>query len=79
MPKVVRIVPQSLGAPEKKKGTISMFFAATNCPVCDKQTNQPICNNCMQNPQIVCVSLSDRIRKWDKVYQDLVQVRLYIS
>lgn len=74
MPKVVRVVPQSLMAPDQRKGTISQYFSATNCPVCDKQTNQPICNSCVKDPQHVCVTLCDRIRRWEKVYHDLVQV-----
>ncbi|KAK3097907.1 hypothetical protein FSP39_014334 [Pinctada imbricata] len=74
MPKVVRVLPQSLMPAEKKKGTISQFFSTVNCPVCDKLTNQTICNNCMQNPQMVCVSLCDRITKWEKVHQTLIQI-----
>ncbi|XP_078322604.1 uncharacterized protein LOC111104775 [Crassostrea virginica] len=74
MPKVVRVVPQSLLSTDQRKGTISQYFSATNCPVCDKQTNQAICNICVKDPQNVCVTLCDRIRRWEKVYHDLVQV-----
>ncbi|XP_060083937.1 uncharacterized protein LOC132563202 [Ylistrum balloti] len=74
MPKVTRIVPQTALAPDSKKGTISQFFSVINCPVCDEQTNQDICNICARDPQKVAITLNNRIREWDQVYANLTKI-----
>lgn len=74
IPKFVRVVPQSLLSTENRKGTISQYFASSNCPVCDKPTNQNICSNCIRDPQMVAIVLNDRIRKWETVYHHLVEI-----
>ncbi|XP_033741299.1 uncharacterized protein LOC117328070 [Pecten maximus] len=74
MPKVTRVVPQTVMAPDSKKGTISQFFSVVSCPVCEEQTNQDICNKCARNPQKVAITLNNRIRDWDQVYADLTKI-----
>ncbi|ESO87294.1 hypothetical protein LOTGIDRAFT_107156 [Lottia gigantea] len=74
MPKVIRIVPQSVTGAESKKGTISQYFATSNCPVCDEQTKQAICKKCMNDPQTTTVVLSSRIQHWEQIYSKLTQV-----
>ncbi|KAK6169216.1 hypothetical protein SNE40_020308 [Patella caerulea] len=74
MPKIIRIVPQSVSGVDAKKGTISQYFATSNCRVCDEQTKQAICRKCMKDPQMVTVVLSDRIRQWERIHHRLSQV-----
>ncbi|XP_050394966.2 DNA polymerase zeta catalytic subunit [Patella vulgata] len=74
MPKTIRIVPQSVSGVDAKKGTISQYFATSNCRVCDEQTKQAICRKCMKEPQMVTVVLSDRIRQWERIHHRLSQV-----
>ncbi|KAL3883653.1 hypothetical protein ACJMK2_029895 [Sinanodonta woodiana] len=74
MPKVVRVNPQGISGPENKKGTISQYFAASHCLVCDIQTNQNICNSCLKKPQVVCVTLNDRILQWERTMHHLSQI-----
>ncbi|XP_052808091.1 uncharacterized protein LOC128236972 isoform X1 [Mya arenaria] len=59
---------------EQKKGTISQYFATSSCPVCETQTKTPICRNCMSDPQLVCVTLNERITRWERVYTHVLQV-----
>lgn len=56
------------------QGTISQYFATSNCPICDSQTKQPVCHNCMNNPQLVCVTLNERISHWERAHKHLQQV-----
>ncbi|XP_071115137.1 uncharacterized protein [Haliotis cracherodii] len=74
MPKVIRVVPQAIVSGDSKKGTISQYFSVSNCPVCDEQTKQPICATCMRNPQMVAVTLMDKIRRWESVHDRLAEV-----
>ncbi|KAH3835832.1 hypothetical protein DPMN_109198 [Dreissena polymorpha] len=62
------------GQEQAKKGTISQYFATSNCPICDGQTKQSICRNCLNDPQMVCVTLNDRINKWECVYSNVMKV-----
>ncbi|KAK3580287.1 hypothetical protein CHS0354_023526 [Potamilus streckersoni] len=74
MPKVVRVNPQGIIGPENKKGTISQYFAASHCLICDRQTSQSICNSCLRKPQVVCVTLNDRILQWERTLHHLSQI-----
>ena len=57
-----------------RKGTISQYFATSNCPICDEQTKQPICHKCMREPQMVCVTLNDNISCWERLQDHLNKV-----
>ncbi|GFO03605.1 DNA polymerase zeta catalytic subunit-like [Plakobranchus ocellatus] len=74
MPKVVRVSPLMGGAPGAKQGTISQFFATTDCPVCDAQTKKPVCEKCATDPQLVSWTVVTRIRDWERSYRRLKQV-----
>ncbi|CAL1531888.1 unnamed protein product [Lymnaea stagnalis] len=75
MPKVVR-VGHLMGTAQStaKQGTISQFFATTNCPVCEIQTKKSICDNCRRDPQLVVWTLTAKIHDWDRTYNKLTQV-----
>ncbi|XP_071136539.1 uncharacterized protein [Mytilus edulis] len=74
MPKIIRVVPHSVIPSENRKGTISQYFSSSNCPVCEKATNQNICDSCMQDPQKVTTVLNSRIRKWEKVHYRMLEI-----
>ncbi|KAL4233690.1 DNA polymerase zeta catalytic subunit [Mactra antiquata] len=69
-----RIVAHTAGPGQAKKGTISQYFATSNCPICDTQTKHPVCVNCMKDPQFVCVTLNERISKWEKVLENVHKI-----
>ncbi|GFS12492.1 DNA polymerase zeta catalytic subunit-like [Elysia marginata] len=74
MPKVVRLSPMIGVAPSVKQGTISQFFATTDCPVCDVQTKKPVCEKCAADPQLVTWTVMTRLRTWERTYSRLMQV-----
>ncbi|XP_064595699.1 uncharacterized protein LOC135462216 [Liolophura sinensis] len=74
MPRIVKVIPASSGSGENKKGTISQYFSVTNCPVCDEQTKEPLCPQCRRDPQTVTVTLSARMRQWERTQHHLKQV-----
>ncbi|XP_063402916.1 DNA polymerase zeta catalytic subunit-like [Mytilus trossulus] len=74
MPKIIRVVPHSVMPAENRKGTISQYFSSSNCPVCEKATNQNICDICIQDPQTVTTVLNSRIRKWEKAHYRMLEI-----
>ncbi|RUS90759.1 hypothetical protein EGW08_001470, partial [Elysia chlorotica] len=74
MPKVVRLSPMIGIAPSVKQGTISQFFATTDCPVCEVQTKKPVCEKCTDNPQVVSWTILSRTRAWERTYSRLMEV-----
>ncbi|XP_012939593.1 uncharacterized protein LOC101853172 isoform X2 [Aplysia californica] len=74
MPKVMRVGPMMGAAAATKQGTISQFFATTNCPVCDSQTKTAVCSDCRKDPQLVVSTLTHRLQEWDRTFYRLAQV-----
>ena len=74
-----RAIAQAALPQDAKKGTISQYFATSNCPICDQQTKQPICHRCMRDTQMVCVTLNDKITRWERLQQHLDKVKISIS
>ena len=74
-----RAIAQAALPQDAKKGTISQYFATSNCPICDQQTKQPICHRCMRDTQMVCVTLNDKITRWERLQQHLDKVKIIIS
>ncbi|KAK3773327.1 hypothetical protein RRG08_023212 [Elysia crispata] len=56
------------------QGTISQFFATTDCPVCEVQTKRSVCEKCAGNPQIVTWTIISRTRAWERTYSRLMEV-----
>ncbi|XP_053396986.1 uncharacterized protein LOC123552830 [Mercenaria mercenaria] len=69
-----RVASHIAGPEQAKKGTISQYFATSNCPTCDRQTKKAVCERCMQDPQLVCMTLNDRITRWERVNQHIQQI-----
>ena len=74
-----RAIAQAALPQDAKKGTISQYFATSNCPICDQQTKQPICHRCMRDTQMVCVTLNDKITRWERLQQHLDKVKIITS
>ncbi|KAK7493090.1 hypothetical protein BaRGS_00015611 [Batillaria attramentaria] len=74
MPKVIRMAPSAQPAQDTRQGTISQYFVTSDCLVCERQTKQPVCSVCLQDPQLVAVTLASRSATWEAVHDHLSQV-----
>nr|XP_006811588.1 PREDICTED: DNA polymerase zeta catalytic subunit-like [Saccoglossus kowalevskii] len=73
LPKVMK-VPSFSGQTSLRKGTISQYFNAMNCPVCGELTQQLLCSTCQTDPQRVTVVLNTKIHEWDQNYYNLSKI-----
>ncbi|TRY62525.1 hypothetical protein TCAL_16616 [Tigriopus californicus] len=53
------------------QGVILQYFASHHCASCDTLTQKPICDHCLQNLQSTCLTLSNKVRAWDKAVTDI--------
>ncbi|CAM1296166.1 REV3L (predicted) [Pycnogonum litorale] len=78
MPRINKLLlPNESAANTSKKGTISQYFNAIDCIVCDERisaTRDRICAKCRSNPQIVSLDLRQKIRTWERSYDDVLKV-----
>ncbi|RZB70336.1 DNA polymerase zeta catalytic subunit [Asbolus verrucosus] len=51
-----------------KKNTISQYFSSNICAVCGEQTQNSLCNECVNQQQNTSVILHEKIRLWEKSY-----------
>ncbi len=56
------------------QGVISQYFTTLNCPVCEVQTSQGVCEACKANPQRVVSVLNSRIQHCQKTFYTFAQV-----
>ena len=68
-------MPDSDG-PNKSKnrpgqGVILQYFASHHCAVCGSLSQNPICENCLTQPQKSVCNLTQKIREWDKCVNDM--------
>lgn len=53
------------------QGVILQYFASHHCASCDTLSQKPICDHCLRNLQSTCLTLSNKIRVWDKAVSDI--------
>ncbi|KAK2505421.1 hypothetical protein MC885_016958 [Smutsia gigantea] len=73
LPRIQKTTSSSRSDPEGRKGTISQYFTALRCPVCDNLTQRGICGACRSQPQHVAVILSQEIRELEHKQEQLAK------
>ncbi|XP_036758876.2 DNA polymerase zeta catalytic subunit isoform X2 [Manis pentadactyla] len=74
LPRIQKATSSSRSDPEGRKGTISQYFTALRCPVCDDVTQHGICGTCRSQPQQVAVVLSQEVRELEHKQEQLAKV-----
>ncbi|XP_073076872.1 DNA polymerase zeta catalytic subunit isoform X4 [Manis javanica] len=74
LPRIQKATSSSRSDPEGRKGTISQYFTALRCPVCDDVTQHGICSTCRSQPQQVAVVLSQEVRELEHKQEQLAKV-----
>lgn len=70
--KQIQYLPTSVSP--RKKSTISQYFSTTNCVGCSEQSQQGICENCCDRPQITMITLMEKLKNWEQSYHNTVLV-----
>ena len=60
------VASPSKGQGQQGQGVIFQYFASHHCAVCDTMSTQPVCEACLESPQETVLTLSEKIREWDK-------------
>ncbi|XP_015910939.2 uncharacterized protein [Parasteatoda tepidariorum] len=71
--KITFSLPMASGL-NQNKGTLTQYFKTQNCPCCSKTTTLPICEYCQKDPQWTVITLTEKIRKWEKAVIQINQI-----
>ncbi|KAM5327186.1 DNA polymerase zeta catalytic subunit isoform 3-T6 [Glossophaga mutica] len=74
LPRIQKATSSSRSELEGRKGTISQYFTALHCPVCDELTQHGICSKCRSQPQHVAVILNQEIREVERKQEQLLKI-----
>ncbi|XP_037014910.2 DNA polymerase zeta catalytic subunit isoform X1 [Artibeus jamaicensis] len=74
LPRIQKATSSSRSELEGRKGTISQYFTALHCPVCDDLTQHGICGKCRSQPQHVAVILNQEIRELERKQEQLLKM-----
>ncbi|XP_045700139.1 DNA polymerase zeta catalytic subunit isoform X2 [Phyllostomus hastatus] len=74
LPRIQKATSSSRSELEGRKGTISQYFTALHCPVCDDLTQHGICSKCRSQPQHVAVILNQEIRELERKQEQLLKI-----
>jgi DNA polymerase zeta len=63
------------------KTTIDQYYQSQHCPVCDQLTtvNEPLCTECLKNPQNAAFILLSRRRWFQKQQQQLIEICMHCT
>ncbi|XP_050308969.1 uncharacterized protein LOC126745256 isoform X3 [Anthonomus grandis grandis] len=61
-------------SPTLVKSTISQYFISKICACCATPAQEGLCANCLKNPHISVLRLSEKLKKWEQNYHDTLLI-----
>lgn len=60
------------------KSTLSQYFISNTCASCSHPSQGGLCQNCQRQPNITYAVLTEKLRKWEENYNNVLLVNMFI-